>query len=123
MNFMTGLRCHVCDARFPAEALWVCDRCLGPLEVTYDYRGVQAHLTRALIESRPKNIWRYRELLPIEGDPLTGFHSGFTPLFRADSLADRLGVSELYIKDVSVNHPTLSYKDRVVSVAATGRPS
>ena len=119
MNFVTGLRCHVCHTHFPAEALWVCDQCLGPLEVAYDYRGVKAHLTRALIESRPKNIWRYRELLPIEADPLTGFHSGFTPLVRADRLADRLGVTELYVKDDSVNHPTLSYKDRVVSVAAT----
>jgi threonine synthase len=69
--------------------------------------------------SRPRNLWRYRELLPIEGEPRTGLHSGFTPLVRADRLAARLGVRELYIKDDSVNHPTLSYKDRVVSVAAT----
>ncbi len=64
-------------------------------------------------------MWRYRELLPIEGEPRTGFNSGFTPLVRCDQLAKRLGVRELYIKDDSVNHPTLSYKDRVVSVAAT----
>src|SRR3954466_8880810 len=64
-------------------------------------------------------MWRYRELLPITGEPQTGFHSGFTPLVRCTRLADRLGLSELYIKDDSVNHPTLSYKDRVVSVAAT----
>lgn len=119
MSFVRGLRCHVCHTPFPAEALWVCDQCLGPLEVTYDYDGIRATLTRALIESRPKNIWRYRELLPIDGEPLTGFNSGYTPLVRADRLAERLGVAELYIKDDSVNHPTLSYKDRVVSVAAT----
>ena len=76
-------------------------------------------LTREEIERRPKNLWRYRELLPIEGEPLTGFNSGFTPLVRCDRLAKRLGVRELYLKDDSVNHPTLSYKDRVVSVAAT----
>ena len=76
-------------------------------------------LTREEIEKRPKNLWRYRELLPITGEPRTGFNSGFTPLVRCDRLAERLGVSELYIKDDSVNHPTLSYKDRVVSVAAT----
>ena len=76
-------------------------------------------VTREQIEQRPKNLWRYRELLPITGEPLTGFNSGFTPLVRCDRLADRLGVRELYIKDDSVNHPTLSYKDRVVSVAAT----
>ena len=76
-------------------------------------------VTREDIERRPKNLWRYRELLPIIGEPRTGFNSGFTPLVRCDRLAERLGLSELYIKDDSVNHPTLSYKDRVVSVAAT----
>ena len=102
---------------FPAEALYVCEKCLGPLEPVYDYRAI--HVTREQIEKRPKNLWRYRELLPISGEPLTGFNSGFTPLVRCDRLAKRLGVSELYVKDDSVNHPTLSYKDRVVSVAAT----
>ena len=112
-----GLQCHLCHTPFPAEALYVCDRCLGPLEPVYDYRAV--HLTREEIAGRPKNLWRYRELLPITGEPRTGFHSGFTPLVRCDRLADRLGLRELYVKDDSVNHPTLSYKDRVVSVAAT----
>jgi threonine synthase len=83
----------------------------------YDYAAIK--LDRAEIERRPKNLWRYRELLPIAGEPLTGFNSGFTPLVRCTRLADRLGLSELYIKDDTVNHPTLSYKDRVVSVAAT----
>jgi threonine synthase len=87
------------------------------LEAVYDYAAVG--LTREIIERRPKNLWRYRELLPIVGEPRTGFNSGFTPLVRCDRLARRLGVSELYIKDDSVNHPSLSYKDRVVSVAAT----
>jgi threonine synthase len=114
-----SLRCHLCQAGFPATALWVCDKCLGPLEVTYDYDAIAPGLSRGLIESRPKNLWRYRELLPIAGDPRTGLHSGFTPLVRADRLAALLGVAELYVKDDSVNHPTCSYKDRVVSVAAT----
>jgi threonine synthase len=112
-----GLRCHLCRTEFPAEALYVCDRCLGPLEPFYDYRAIR--VTRAQIEARPQNLWRYRELLPIAGEPRTGFNSGFTPLVRCTRLAERLGVNELYIKDESVNHPTLSYKDRVVSVAAT----
>jgi threonine synthase len=114
-----SLRCHLCGTTFPASALWVCDQCLGPLEVTYDYTAIAATVTRDLIASRAKNLWRYREFLPIEKDPLTGLHSGFTPLVRADRLAKRLGVRELYVKDDSVNHPTCSYKDRVVSVAAT----
>ena len=119
MTTLLGLQCHVCSAMFPAEALWVCGKCLGPVEPVYDYPAVQRQLTRATIEARPKNLWRYRELLPITGEPRTGFHSGFTPLVRAQRLASELGLRELYIKDDSVNHPTLSYKDRVVSVAAT----
>jgi threonine synthase len=117
VSALIGLQCHLCKTPFPAEALYVCDRCLGPLEPVYDYSAV--HLTRETIEKRPKNLWRYRELLPITGEPRTGFNSGFTPLVRCNRLADHLGVTELYIKDDSVNHPTLSYKDRVVSVAAT----
>ncbi|HZT77110.1 MAG TPA: threonine synthase [Vicinamibacterales bacterium] len=114
---LVGLQCHLCKTPFPADASYVCEKCLGPLEPVYDYDAIT--LTRSAIERRPKNLWRYRELLPIVGEPRTGFNSGFTPLVRCDRLAERLGVSELYIKDDSVNHPTLSYKDRVVSVAAT----
>jgi threonine synthase len=115
---LIGLQCHLCKSVFPAEAIYVCEKCLGPLEPIYDYAVIKG-LTREIIASRPKNLWRYRELLPIVGEPQTGFHSGFTPLVRCSRLAERLGLSELYIKDDSVNHPTLSYKDRVVSVAAT----
>jgi len=111
------LRCHLCKSVFPAEAVWVCTKCLGPLEVTYDYDAITPGVSRQVIESRPKNLWRYRELLPIAGEPRTGLHSGFTPLVRADRLAAVLGVKELWVKDDSVNHPTFSYKDRVVSVA------
>jgi len=96
----------------------VCTDCLGPLEVSYDYAAVKRVMTRALVESRPRSLWRYLELLPVE-EPKTGFYSGFTPLVRAKRLAAELGIDELYIKDDSVNHPTFSYKDRVVSVAAT----
>jgi threonine synthase len=119
MTTLLGLQCHMCGKTYPAEALWVCQECLGPLEAVYDYAAVRTQLTRQTIEQRPRNLWRYRELLPIAGEPRTGFHSGFTPLVRAERLAQELGVRELYIKDDSVNHPTLSYKDRVVSVAAT----
>src|SRR3954453_15931482 len=119
MSYVAGLQCHLCHAKFPAKALWVCDKCLGPLEVIYDYDAVRRDISRAKIEARAKNLWRYRELLPIEGEPRTGLYSGYTPLVKADRLAKRLGVRELYLKDDSVNHPTFSYKDRVVSVAAT----
>jgi threonine synthase len=117
VSALIGLQCHLCKSPFPAVDAYVCDKCLGPLEPVYDYSAIR--ITRAEIERRPRSLWRYRELLPIEGEPRTGFHSGFTPLVRCDQLAKRLGVRELYIKDDSVNHPTLSYKDRVVAVAAT----
>jgi threonine synthase len=115
---VAGLTCHLCGAKYPPKASWVCSDCLGPLEVSYDYEAVRKVLSRELIESRPRSLWRYVELLPVS-EPRTGFHSGFTPLVRATRLADALGLDELYIKDDSVNHPTFSYKDRVVSVAAT----
>ena len=118
MKFVAGLACHLCGKKYRAEALWVCTDCLGPLEVTYDYAAIRSAISRELIESRPKSLWRYRELLPVE-EPKTGFNSGFTPLVRATRLARELGVAEVFIKDDSVNHPTFSYKDRVVSVAAT----
>jgi threonine synthase len=118
MKFVAGLTCHLCGKLYPPKALWVCSDCLGPLEVSYDYAAIRKVISRSLIESRAKSIWRYLELLPVE-EPKTGFYSGFTPLVKADRLAKELGLREVYVKDDSVNHPTFSYKDRVVSVAAT----
>ncbi len=119
MSFVTGLKCRECGHAYELGALHVCEYCFGPLEVQYDYDAAARALSRKKIEARPRNLWRYRELLPIEGEPRIGLHSGFTPLVRADRLAEALGVKELWVKDDSVNHPTFSYKDRVVSVAMT----
>lgn len=117
MSYVRGLKCRECGRRYPKEALYVCEYCFGPLEVDYDYEKIKKNLTRKIIECRAKNIWRYRELLPIDTEPTDGLNSGFTPLIRAKNLEKALGVKELYIKDDSVNHPTLSFKDRVVAVA------
>ena len=117
MSHVKGLKCRECGAETPIAPLHVCETCFGPLEVQYDYAAIRRVLTRELVQSRPCNLWRYRELLPIEGEPHIGLHSGFTPLVRAHRLATALGVRELWVKDDSVNHPTFSYKDRVVSVA------
>jgi threonine synthase len=117
MSFVKGLRCRECGAESPVAPLHVCDVCFGPYEVVYDYEAMRGVFTREAIERRPRNLWRYRELLPIEGEPQVGLHSGFTPLVRADRLAAALGVTSSTVKDDSVNHPTFSYKDRVVSVA------
>ena len=117
MSHVLGLRCRECGAEYPEKPLHVCDQCFGPLEVVYDYAAIRARLSRDAIEARPRSLWRYHELLPIKGEPAVGLHSGCTPLVKADRLATVLGVRELYVKDDSVNHPTFSYKDRVVSVA------
>jgi threonine synthase len=69
------------------------------------------------IAGRSANMWRYRELLPLDDEPWVGRQTGFTPLVAAPRLARALGVRELYVKNDAVNHPTLSFKDRVVAVA------
>src|SRR5437879_9140117 len=116
-GFFTSLKCRECGRHYPKEALHVCEFCFGPLEVDYDYDLIKTVLSRDKIESRPTNMWRYRELLPIEGEPTIGFQVGFTPLVKADRLAKRLGLREVWVKNDTVNYPTLSFKDRVVSVA------
>lgn len=115
--FVKGLKCRECGRRYPKEPLFVCEWCFGPLEVEYDYEAIKKVLTSKEIEKRPPNIWRYRELLPIDGEPVCGLNTGFTPLFGAKNLAEALGIKKCYVKDDSVNHPTLSFKDRVVAVA------
>lgn len=117
MSYTRGLKCRECGRKYPKEPLYVCEYCFGPLEVDYDYEKIRKKLTKEVIKSRAKNLWRYRELLPVEGEPTSGLKSGFTPLIRAKNLEKALGVKELYLKDDSVNHPTLSFKDRVVAVA------
>lgn len=117
MSFVKGLKCRECGREYPKEPLYVCEYCFGPLEVDYDYGKIKRKLTKKVIESRPLNLWRYKELMPIDGEPTCGLYSGFTPLIRVRNLEKELGVKELYIKDDSVSHPTLSFKDRVVGVA------
>lgn len=116
-ELVVGLKCRLCGKVYPKEALNFCTEDFGPLEVTYNYEAVARTLTRRAIESRPKTMWRYRELLPVDGEPTVGVNVGCTPLVKADRLAKALGVAELYIKNDAVNHPTLSFKDRVVAVA------
>ena len=119
MNFVKGLKCREegCGGTYPKEPLHICEHCFGKLEVDYDYEGIARGISRDVIEQRPATMWRYRELLPIDGDPTAGLATGFTPLFRAERLARALGHDEVYIKNDAVNSPTLSFKDRVVSVA------
>jgi threonine synthase len=116
-GFMKALKCRECGREYALTATHVCEFDFGPLEVAYDYDRIKKSLTRAAIQSRPQTMWRYRELLPVAGEPTVGFRVGFTPLIKADRLARKLGIRELWIKNDTVNYPTLSFKDRVVSVA------
>lgn len=116
-GFMKALKCRECGREYPLAATHVCEFDFGPLEVAYDYDRIKKSLTKAAIASRPKSMWRYRELLPVAGEPTVGAQVGFTPLVKADRLAKALGIRELWIKNDTVNYPTLSFKDRVVSVA------
>lgn len=119
MSFVKGLKCRECGHSFSTAPTHVCEFCFGPLEVDYNYEDIGKILTREKIESRPQTMWRYRELLPIDREPTVGTQVGFTPLVEAKTLAKALGVKKVWIKNDAVNYPTLSFKDRVVSVALT----
>jgi threonine synthase len=116
-SFVRGLKCRLCGKAYPQQPLNFCTEDFGPLEVEYDYPALGRTVNRRTIESRPRTMWRYRELLPVDGEPTVGRQVGGTPLIRADRLAEELGVETLWIKNDAVNFPTLSFKDRVVAVA------
>lgn len=115
--YAKSLKCRECGHEYPKQPTHVCEFCFGPLEVAYDYDLIRRDISREKIIARKPNMWRYHELLPIDKEPTVGRQVGFTPLRRANRLAKKLGVKELYIKNDTVNYPTLSFKDRVVSVA------
>jgi threonine synthase len=124
---VTHLECKECGATYPAAALYVCERCFGPLEAACEYREAAPDVAelRRRIQGGPQNIWRYADFLPLAGGPpgpsgrlasRVGLPAGCTPLIRADRLAERLGLGEVWVKNDAAN-PTHSFKDRVVSVA------
>src|SRR5216117_2047942 len=117
MSFVKGLQCRECGRQYPVKLLAGCEHCFGPLEADYHYEAIAKKLTRDALSSRPKTIWKYRELLPLESEPKIGLATGGTPLVRADRLSRKLGIENLYLKNDSVNSPTLSFKDRVTAVA------
>lgn len=117
MSFTKGLKCKECNEKYPKEPIYVCENCFGPLEVEYDYDMIRETLTKELILSRGNNIWRYAELLPVDNEPAIGKKVGYTPLIKAENLGKALSHSNLYVKNDAVCFPTLSFKDRVVSVA------
>jgi threonine synthase len=112
-----SLTCKECKTPYPLDASYVCERCFGPLEVTYAPRpDVDAAALRRRIQAGPHSLWRYRDFLPLQAPPRGTLPAGWTPLLRADRLAAQLGLRELWIKNDAAN-PTHSFKDRVVAVA------
>lgn len=116
MAHVKGLRCRECGREYGADPIYTCEWCFGPLEVAYDYEAIRAAVSREKIVAGPLSIWRYSDLLPAVGDEAVDLGTGFTPLVRADRLAEALGLAEVWVKNDTRN-PTNSFKDRVVSVA------
>ena len=117
MSYATALRCRKCGREYPLEPINLCDFCLSPLEVNYDYKAMAAKVSREKLAEGQFSMWRYRDMLPVEGEVID-LGTGYTPLVKADNLGRELGLDHLYIKNDCVN-PTYSFKDRVVSVAIT----
>src|SRR4051794_29047078 len=117
-RYLEGLRCRVCEARYPAEVRSVCDECFGPVEPFHDEERLRAELTRTDIENGPRSLWRYEALLPAPRNPDVDLGDGWAPPPPARRLGAEPGLPSLYLKDETRN-PTHSFKDRVVSVALT----
>ena len=111
------LKCKECGRAYELAALYACEHCFGPLEVAYDYTGLDGpEELKRRIQAGPASIWRYIDFLPFQRRPQTALDAGFTPLVRSRKLAERLGLGEVYVKNDAAN-PTHSFKDRVVNVA------
>jgi len=117
MSRVIALRCKECGKEQAKEPVAACAECWGGLEPLYDLDEVRRTFTRETIASRPRDLWRYRELLPLDGEPTVGHGTGFTPLLPVPRLGRRLGIADLWVKYDAACHPTLSFKDRLVAVA------
>jgi len=117
MGHITGLKCKECGRSWPKEPIAACAECWGPLEAVYDLEAVRRTFTRETIATRARDLWRYAELLPLDGEPTVGRGTGFTPLLPAPRLGAALGIRDLWVKYDAACHPTLSFKDRLVAVA------
>ena len=119
MGHVLGLRCKGCGKAFEKRPIAACEECWAALEPVYDMDAIRRTFSRESIASRPRDLWRYHELLPVDGEPTVGRGTGFTPLLAAPRLGGHLGIRDLWIKYDAACHPTLSFKDRLVAVALT----
>ena len=115
---VTHLECGLCGLEHEARRLHnLCRACGKPLLVRYDLNRSKTTLTKESLAARRPDLWRYRELLPVDHDDnLISLGEGWTPLLRAERLGQNVGIRELYIKDESQN-PTQSFKARGMAVA------
>ena len=118
MVFAESLICRECSRTYELAPAYFCEWCFGPLDVLYDYEAVAESISREKIAKGPPTLWRYSDLLPVEASAATDLGAGFTPLVRADRLAEVLGLGEVWVKNDTLN-PTNSFKDRPVTVAVT----
>ncbi|MEE8470503.1 MAG: threonine synthase [Dehalococcoidia bacterium] len=117
MSYARALRCRKCGQEYPLKAIGLCEFCLSPLDVSYDYEAMAKVLSREKLAEGPMGMWRYRDMLPVEGEEVD-IGTRFTPLVKADNLGQELGLDQLYIKNDCLT-PTYSFKDRAVSVAVS----
>src|SRR5947207_1489765 len=109
------LRCRSCGTERAAVPTAICEQCLGPLDPVYE--PGRRLPDRETIAGRAPSLWRYKEWLPFDGDAVWSLDTGFTPLVDAPALARRCGVARVWVKNDTVSHPSLSFKDRVVAAA------
>lgn len=117
MTFVLHLECRECDATYPVGATHRCAACGAPLDPSYDWDKISASVDRDSLRERPRTIWRYRELLPLDAPPTVSTDVGWTPLLEAPTLAKKIGVGKLWVKCDGYSYPSLSFKDRVVAVS------
>ena len=117
MKYVTDVVCTRCSKSYSDDQrLFLCE-CGAPLFVQYDLEKIKAHLKKEMMKERPKTLWRYQEMLPINDTKnILTLGEGFTPLFRTETLGKAFGLDNLYIKDESLN-PTGSFKARGMAVA------
>ncbi|MCX6339199.1 MAG: threonine synthase [Candidatus Aureabacteria bacterium] len=119
MHHVLGLKCTGCGREFEARGMrYVCDRCGKNLDVVYDYAAIRKRLTRETLAANTDfSVWRYWDLYPLEDhSTIMPLAIGWSPLYRAEALASRLGIKTLFLKDDGRN-PSASFKDRASSVA------
>jgi len=117
---VTHLECAGCGVHYEARRLLnLCHQCGKPLLVRYDLERAAQSLTKKSLFGRRADLWRYREVLPVESDEtIVSLGEGWTPLLKVNRLGHQLGLAELYIKDESQN-PTQSFKARGMTTAVS----